>query len=147
MIRDMIQFSVQMPALPAPHDVHQRILTLIANDERIGQQHVPLGVKRVEGLEVPQDTEVTLELVYVDDSGNRSEPATHTFVAKDTTPPATPGAFGVTITGETHKVNVEKEAEEEPSTATDPHEPEVFTEEDMDEPGVVDTDDPETEIE
>lgn len=57
---------------------------------------VDLGV-----VVVPQDAEVVLRLVDVDDAGNRSAPAEVSFVAKDTVPPAAPGSLGVTLVGET----------------------------------------------
>jgi len=57
---------------------------------------VDLGV-----LEAPQNAEVVLRLVDVDDAGNRSEPAEMMFVAVDTLPPAAPGALGVSLVSET----------------------------------------------
>lgn len=51
-------------------------------------------------VDVPQNSEVVLRLVDVDDAGNRSEPAEVTFVAVDTLPPSTPGALGVSLVGE-----------------------------------------------
>ncbi len=56
---------------------------------------VDLGV-----IDVPQDAEVVLRLVDVDDAGNRSAPAEVSFVATDTVPPAAPGGLGVTLVAE-----------------------------------------------
>lgn len=51
-------------------------------------------------VSVPQDSEVVLRLVDVDDAGNRSVPAEVAFVAVDTLPPAAPGALGVSLVAE-----------------------------------------------
>lgn len=51
-------------------------------------------------VDVPQNSEVVLRLVDVDDAGNRSEPAEVTFVAVDTLPPSAPGVLGVSLVGE-----------------------------------------------
>lgn len=55
----------------------------------------------VEAVTVPQDANVVLTLVDVDDAGNVSEPAVLEFVATDTIPPAKPGEFSVTLVRET----------------------------------------------
>ena len=49
---------------------------------------------------VPQDSNVVLALVDVDDAGNVSQPAVVEFVATDTIPPAKPGEFGVALVRE-----------------------------------------------
>jgi hypothetical protein len=51
-------------------------------------------------VDVPQDSLVVLSLVDVDDSGNKSAPATVEFVALDTLAPAQPGGFNVTLVSE-----------------------------------------------
>lgn len=51
-------------------------------------------------VDAPQDSEVVLRLVDVDDAGNRSEAAEVVFTAVDTLPPAVPGGLGVTLVGE-----------------------------------------------
>ena len=50
---------------------------------------------------VPQDAQVVLALVDIDDAGNVSEPAVLEFTATDTIPPAKPGEFGVSLVRET----------------------------------------------
>ena len=54
-----------------------------------------------EAVTVPQDSNVILTLVDIDDAGNVSEPAVLEFVATDTIAPAQPGSFGVTLVRET----------------------------------------------
>lgn len=48
----------------------------------------------------PDNANVVLTLVDVDDAGNVSSPAVVEFVAMDTIPPAKPGEFGVTLVRE-----------------------------------------------
>lgn len=50
-------------------------------------------------VDAPQGANVVLELVDVDDAGNRSEPAVVEFVATDTLPPQKPG-LGVELVAE-----------------------------------------------
>lgn len=50
-------------------------------------------------IDVPQGAEVSLQLVDVDDAGNRSEPAEINFMANDTLPPQKPG-LGVELVAE-----------------------------------------------
>lgn len=51
-------------------------------------------------LYVPQDSDVALSLVDVDDAGNMSPPAIYVFKATDTIAPPVPGSFGVNIVRE-----------------------------------------------
>lgn len=48
-------------------------------------------------LYVPQDSDVSLTLVDVDDAGNMSAPAIYVFKATDTIAPPVPGSFGVNV--------------------------------------------------
>lgn len=48
----------------------------------------------------PQDADVVVSLVDVDDAGNESPPATLEFKAVDQFPPAQAGGLGVTLVGE-----------------------------------------------
>lgn len=84
---------------PVDHDVVNRVLTVtvggVSETTTVSGDTTNFGE-----ITVPQDVEVTLTLVDVDDAGNKSEPAEVTFVSADTIPPAKPGEFGVTIVRE-----------------------------------------------
>jgi hypothetical protein len=93
---NMLVYGVSAAA-PVDSDVVERRLTVDVEDSdpvttTFGGDATDLGEVKVE-----RDAEVTLSLVDVDGSGNVSEPATFTFLATDTIPPATPGEFGVTL--------------------------------------------------
>jgi hypothetical protein len=81
---------------PVDHDVVSRELTVAYGDATSGKTFDGTATDFGE-IVVPQDSEVTLTLVDIDDAGNRSEPAVVTFTALDTIPPAKPGEFGVTL--------------------------------------------------
>jgi predicted anti-sigma-YlaC factor YlaD len=88
-------------AAPADADVVQRELVSAVNGEVVSTTvwagtAVDLGT-----LSAEQDAQVSLSLVDIDDAGNRSMPATVTFVAADTIPPSAPGGLGVMLVGET----------------------------------------------
>jgi len=98
---DVLTYRVSVaPAVDA--DVTERLLSVY-----VGGADSPREVRRftpetsdLGDIHVDQDTTVRLELVDVDDAGNRSEPAVLEFVAVDTIPPAQPGALGVTLVRE-----------------------------------------------
>lgn len=96
---DKIVYDVNLPSLSSPSDVVTRELTI-----RTGQDVTVITVNKADtvipGLEAPQDSHVVLELVDIDDAGNRSDAATYEFDAVDTFPPPKPGDFGVVIIGE-----------------------------------------------
>ena len=97
---NVLTYSVSAAA-PVDGDVVSRLLTLVVNGEDQGTAELPASA--AEGLSVfsvPQDAEVVLTLVDVDDAGNKSEPAVLTFTATDTVPPQQPGALGVTLLSE-----------------------------------------------
>lgn len=83
------------------HDVVTRELVVKVGDAEGDVSTWPGSAVELGNVVVPQDTHVVLTLVDVDDAGNRSAPAVVDFVAVDTLPPAAPGAFGVTLVGET----------------------------------------------
>jgi hypothetical protein len=96
---DKIIYDVNLPSLATPSDVVTRELTIIIGDG----SDVVVADKAdtvISGLQAPQDASVHLELVDIDDSGNRSEPATFDFVANDDFAPPKPGDFGVVVVGE-----------------------------------------------
>lgn len=96
---DVLTYAVSAPA-PVDADVVGREVTVVVNGLEqptyvVGGLSTDLGT-----VEVPQDAEVVIRLVDVDDAGNRSEPAEVAFVAVDTLPPATPGTLGVSLVSE-----------------------------------------------
>jgi hypothetical protein len=96
---DVLSYTVTA-ALPVDADVVSRMLTIMVNGEDMGTVDVPVDSTELSVFSAPQDAEVTLTLVDVDDAGNKSEPAVYSFVATDTIAPAQPGGLGVTLTGE-----------------------------------------------
>lgn len=97
---DSITYRVSAGA-PVSGDVVSRLVTVVVDaveqsTTAYDGQSVDLG-----NITVPQDSNVVVMLVDVDDAGNKSEPASITFVAADTIPPAQPGFLGVTLVGET----------------------------------------------
>lgn len=101
------------------HDVVTRELVVKVGDAEGTVSTWPGSAVELGNVVVPQDTHVVLTLVDVDDAGNRSAPAVVEFVAADTLPPASPGAFGVTLVGETPvpDIVVTVEADEPPAEA------------------------------
>lgn len=81
-------------------DVVSRELSVVINGLDQPVVSFPGNAVDLGTVEAPQDSEVVLRLVDVDDAGNRSDPAEVIFTAVDTLPPATPGALGVTLVGE-----------------------------------------------
>jgi hypothetical protein len=81
-------------------DVVNRLLTLVINGEDQGTAEFPASATELSVITVPQDANVVLTLVDVDDAGNKSTPAVVEFVAADTIAPAQPGAITVTLVGE-----------------------------------------------
>ena len=103
---NVLTYSVSAAA-PVDGDVVARLLTFVVNGEYQGVTELPATASGVlKTFSVPQDAEVVLTLVDVDDAGNKSEPAVLTFVALDTIQPAQPGSFGVTLISESTTVDV-----------------------------------------
>jgi hypothetical protein len=97
---NVLTYSVSAAA-PVDGDVVTRLLTLVVNGEDQGTAELPAtAADNLSVFSVPQDAEVVLTLVDVDDAGNKSEPAVLTFTATDTIPPQQPGALGVTLVSE-----------------------------------------------
>ena len=105
---DRIQFQVALPAPPETlNDIsHGKLTVDIPGEEQIVLDSLTLDQETVGPFEGPQDSEVTLSFVYVDDAGNESEPSEATVTLIDTFPPPAPGALGITVTGETHAPEV-----------------------------------------
>lgn len=95
---DMLLFDVILPS-PGAGDVVKRELT-IARD---GVDPIVLetdGDAAALSSKAPQDSELTLTLVDIDDAGNRSEPRVQTVTLADTIAPPQPGEMGIVVTGE-----------------------------------------------
>lgn len=113
---DTMTYEITVAA-PAAADVVSRELTVVVDGlyrdpVTFSSQEVNLG-----RLSVPQDSEVIVSVVDVDDAGNRSEPATVTFKAIDVVPPPAPGGVTITVVGETHaEPAVDVPVVEEPTT-------------------------------
>jgi hypothetical protein len=87
-------------AAPVDVDVVGRVLTVTVDGVEQSSVQFAGSVTDLGGIEVPQDAQVVLSLVDVDDVGNKSEPATFEFTALDTLAPAQPGGFTVTLVSE-----------------------------------------------
>jgi len=85
-------------------DVVSRVLTVVIAGEEPSERNFPGSAVDFGLLTVPQDSNVVLTLVDVDDAGNKSVPAVVEFVAVDTLPPAQPGGLGVTLVSESTDV-------------------------------------------
>ena len=92
---NVITFDVGMPSLPASHDVVKRELSSSVDGGAASLQDVSPSQQIVAGFSVPQNANVLLALVDIDDAGNRSEPSILAFQALDTVPPAKPGDMTV----------------------------------------------------
>lgn len=81
-------------------DVVTRRLLVTVNGEVVSTVDHPKDTTSFGEIVVPQDANVVVTLVDVDDSGNESQPAFFEFEAKDTIAPAQPGSLGVTLVRE-----------------------------------------------
>lgn len=88
-------------ASPVDGDVVSRVLTVSVNGVEQGSSTFAGTAVDLGAVTVPQDADVKLTLVDVDDAGNVSLPAEYYFVAVDAVAPAIPGSFGVTLVSET----------------------------------------------
>lgn len=81
-------------------DVVSREFSVSVNGEARPLQTFTADTTDFGSVTVPQDSNVALSLVDVDDAGNKSTPAVVEFVAADTIAPEQPGAITVTLVGE-----------------------------------------------
>jgi len=97
---DVLVYRVSVDA--AAGDVVERLLTVTVDgqEDAAAAKTFEPSATDLGTVRVPQDAEVVLSLVDVDDVGNKSEPAVLSFTAKDTVPPPAPGGFGVALVGE-----------------------------------------------
>lgn len=97
---DILTYEANLPAVPSGTDVASQLFDVSVDGTAQPQQTLGKDATTAT-FEVPQNSNVTLSLVYVDDGGNQSAPRTQEFVAKDTIAPDAPGDFGeVKLVGE-----------------------------------------------
>lgn len=96
---DVLTYAVSAAPV-ADGDVVSRELSVVINGLEQPVVSFPGYAVDLGTVDVPQDSEVVLRLVDVDDVGNRSEPAEVTFTAADTIPPSAPGVLGVSLVAE-----------------------------------------------
>jgi hypothetical protein len=96
---NVLTYRVSVNA-PVDGDVVSRELTVTVNGVESSVVTAAGNATDLGSVDVPQDSLVVLSLVDVDDSGNKSAPATVEFVALDTLAPAQPGGFNVTLVSE-----------------------------------------------
>ena len=96
---NVLTYSVSVDA-PVDADVVLRVLTVVVDGVEQPAVTLPGSATELGPIDVPQDAQVALSLVDVDDAGNASEPATVSFAAVDTLAPAQPGGFTVTLVSE-----------------------------------------------
>lgn len=94
-------YEADLPALPSPvGDITAQRFSASHSGGEPEAQTLDLSAD-VATFKVPQDVDVHLELRYVDDAGNVSEPSVQDFHSNDTIPPDAPGAFGaIRLVGE-----------------------------------------------
>ena len=85
---------------PVDGDVVSRELTTVVGGEVVSTKFFAGSDVLLGEVSVPQDSQVVLTLVDIDDAGNRSQPAVVEFTATDTIAPAQPGSFGVSLVRE-----------------------------------------------
>lgn len=120
---DTLHFEVYLPPVPAGSDVVSQELSIAIDGGEPAVQSLGTDVDRAL-FDAPQDSQVAMSLVYIDDAGNRSEAATQTITAVDTLPPVAPGEFGaVVLVGETEDVQVPPEPPVEPPPSEEPTDP------------------------
>jgi hypothetical protein len=98
---DTMTYEITVGA-PAANDVVSRELTVVVDGVYRDPVVLPAYEVNFGRISVPQDSSVVVSLVDLDDSGNRSEPATLSFQAIDVVPPPAPGGLNVTVVGETY---------------------------------------------
>ena len=98
---DSILFKVALPLWPeTPADIVKGVLKISIDGAPATEQDVEKGATEVAGLSGPQDAEVSLVFVYVDDAGNESDPSTAIATLVDNVAPPAPGQLGIVVTGE-----------------------------------------------
>lgn len=91
LMADMLTYELGLN--PVGVDVESQKVTVIADDVMVFHGVLDKDTAMVE-FTVEQDSAVSVSLVYIDDAGNESNPATMDFVAVDTLAPDAPAGFG-----------------------------------------------------
>lgn len=96
---DTLSYSIKANE-PTDPDVEARKLKVEADGVVKLESSFPANTTDFGVVEVPQDSNVVITLVDVDDSNNESAPLTATFIALDTISPSTPEGLAVALVGE-----------------------------------------------
>lgn len=115
---DLIQYEVVLPPLEAGHDVAVRRLTVNGVSQDVDPSADVVG-----GFEGPQDSEVAVSLIDLDDAGNESQAREMTATLVDSFAPAVPGELTLRVTGERTVEEPAPEPEPEPTPEPTPEEP------------------------
>lgn len=100
---DKLKYRVVLPVVPSGSDVVKQHMKVMSDTEVVLDTDIDLGASSVE-FSANQDSLVSMQLTYIDDAGNVSEPRIQTFTAVDIFPPAIPGEFGlVEVIDEIHQ--------------------------------------------
>lgn len=91
-VRDGLVYSVSLPKLPQDGDLKSQYLCIHYDGKEI--EHSLDAEDTEASFIVPQDSEASIHLVYVDDGGNKSEGPLFSFKAVDTINKYTPPGFG-----------------------------------------------------
>jgi hypothetical protein len=99
----MLKFNVTVPAEPASQsaEVVSRDVTIAVGDSPAATENFAgSGDLSLGPYSAEQNTLVIVDVVNIDDAGNRSEPRHAELTLVDNFPPAAPGEVGITVTGE-----------------------------------------------
>ncbi len=96
---DFITYRATFPAVPTGTDVVSQEFSVEVDGTPQPLQVLASDATSAD-FEAKQDSSVVVELVNVDDAGNRSIPQRLAFTAIDTFAPAQPGEISVEATGE-----------------------------------------------
>lgn len=118
-MKDLLTYQVTVGA-PVDHDVVSRQLTIVVDGVSEGTKFFDGFATDLGVVEVPQDAQVVLSVMDVDDAGNYSEPATIEFVASDTLRPSAPSAVNVVLVSERAAPDVQPETPVEPPSPEAP---------------------------
>ena len=112
---DILTYEADLPAVPEGTDVASQSFEVVVNGESQGVLVLDVTVETTPQFDVPQDSDVVLNLFYTDDAGNQGRLSTQTFVAIDTIGPDAPGDFGeVRLLSERTEYTTEEEPAEPP---------------------------------
>lgn len=96
---DVLVYRVDFTPPAANTDIISQELKLIIEGEEVSTQTFEVTKASAE-VRVPEGKTARVEVVHIDNAGNRSEPAIREFTAVDTLPPPKPGDMTVELTNE-----------------------------------------------